>query len=781
MKTLTLKKYSITLVILAINAITFAQTTYKGKVTGENGKALNGASIVSESNKGATTNRTGDFEIKIEEKTEVTISFIGYKNLVTKLKKSFNSVVLEMDVEILEEVVISASREQQKRKEVPAAISVISAKTIKETKPFGIEQIVNQVPGVFMSTSKVSSNEAHFMSVRSPISTKSLFLYVEDGLPIRPTAVFNHNALLEMNSTSFERVEVLKGPASSIYGSESIGGSFNFLTKSPKPGTHGSVAIQANDLGFKKYEAEVSFHNNKNFGFYLGTHYANREDGPLEHSDYEKFALTLKTINDFSETLKWTNAITLVDFRTDMTGSLSESDYLGGNYESDQTFTERVALALRYRSTLDKYWNDANKTSFNFIFRDNRMDQIPSYRVRQTRSSGQLTGAGSGEINSNRFNSYVSLIQHKLKFNNASSLIIGASTDYSPQDYVAENISVVVNPTTGQNISYSVSTGDYILNYKADILNYAGYFQYEISPIDALKITAALRYDKFIYDYDNQIERQAGASDTKSEYNNIAPKLGINYNFSNTVGIYSNYSNGFTPPQTSTLYRNSLVGVGGEVFDLKPSNYDNFEIGGYYKNSKWKLDAALYVLNGKNTLITLRDGNDEFYNTNAGKTRSIGIEYGITFKPIKEISLTHNGSYANHKYISFFDNGVDYSDTAMETAPKLLGISKISYKPSFLNNFSIAAEHELVGKYNTSFENQIDNEDDTFSTAVYDGHNIINLRATFEYKNFEIWAHALNIFDDLYSVRASYNVYSSANSYVIGNPRAFHGGIKYSF
>lgn len=778
-----MKKISTLLLVLAISSLTYAQNTYKGKVVGENNEALYGATIISTTKKGTSTNKKGDFSITLKDNSEVTVSYIGYKDASIILTSELNVIQLQTSEESLEEVVISASREQQKRKEVPAAISVISAQNIKETKPFGIEQIVNQVPGVFMATSKASSNEVHFMSVRSPISTKSLFLYVEDGLPIRPTAVFNHNALLEMNNTSFERVEVLKGPASSIYGSESIGGSFNFLTKKPKPGLHGSIGFQANDMGVKKYEAEISNHNSKNFGFYVGTHYIFRENGPIEHSDYEKFAITFKTINDFSETLKWTNAITLVDFRTDMTGSLSESDYLGGNYESDQTFTERVALAFRYRSTLDKYWNDNNKTSFNFIYRDNRMDQIPSYRVRQFRDDNrQLTGFASGETNSDQFVSYVGLIQHKIDFNFLnSSLIVGGFADLSPQDYVAENISITVDPTTGQNLSYSKNSNDYILNYEADILNYAGYFQYEISPIKDLKITAALRYDKFTYDYNNRIDGQAGAQDTKSEYNNISPKLGANFNFSNTGGIYANYSNGFTPPQTSDLYRNSLVDIGGEIFDLKPSDYNNYEVGGYFKNNTWKLDAALYILKGKNTLITLRDPNDLFYNANAGKTRSMGIEYGITFNATKEIALSHNGSYANHKYISFFERGTDYSNTPMETAPKLLGMSTITYKPSYFKNFKIAAEHELVGKYNTSFEGQIDNQDGTFSTATYDGHNIINLKATYGYKNFEIWAHALNIFDDLYSVRASYNRFRGENSYIIGNPRAFHGGLKYSF
>src|SRR5690606_13652665 len=115
----------------------------------------------------------------------------------------------------------------------------------------------------------------------------------------------------------------------------------------------------------------------------------------------------------------------------------------------------------------------------------------------------------------------------------------------------------------------------------------------------------AIRYDRFLYDYNNRIDTQAGVRDTKNTYENLAPKLGINYNFSNYAGIYAGYSNGFTPPQTSSLYRNSLVGVGGEVFNLKPSAYDNYELGSYFKvGDQLKIDVAIYFLEGKNTLVT---------------------------------------------------------------------------------------------------------------------------------------------------------------------------------
>nr|WP_299387044.1 TonB-dependent receptor [Allomuricauda sp.] len=772
-----MKKY-IVLFVLVIGAIHGCMAQYyTGKITNPKGIPLIGADIVSVTDHftGTVTNFDGEFKIRLSDTPKVVISYVGYKTKTLVLKGEHNNIVLEQGTEILNEVVVSASREQQKRVEVPAAISIVDKNAITETKALGIDQLVNQVSGVLMSTSRVASNEQHFMAVRSPISTRALFLYLEDGLQIRPTSVFNHNALLEMNDMSYGKIEVLKGPASSIYGSEAIGGSFNFITKNPSQSLSGSTSFQINDLGLTRYEVEVSDSPSDKFGFYLGSHFVQRQGGPIEHSDYEKFAVSFKTVYKFSQKVSWSALLNVVDYRSDMTGSLTQQSYESGNFESIQTFAERDALSLRIRNTLDVQWNNNNKTSFNLVFRDNRMDQNPSYRIRQFREQGVLTGLGSGEINSNQFNSFMGLIQHKIDFGfKNSSLIFGATVDHSPQDYKAERTTVFVDTETGKNVGFNVNSGDFILDYEADISNYAGFFQYEISPLDKLKLTAALRYDGFRYDYMNRIVG-VGNLDSQDNYDNLTPKLGLNFNFNEQNGVYLNYSQGFTPPQVSTLYRNRY-----DLIDIKPSIYDNYEIGGHYVwNNALKLDAALYLLEGKNTLISLRDEDDVIFNTNAGKTRSYGIEYGVTYYPTPQLSISHNGSYAKHRYVHFFNNGVDFSDTDREIAPSLLGNSRITYKP--FPSFHISAEHEMVGSYNTSFEGQVDNSDGTFGTAIYDGHHVFNLRASYQYKRFEIWAHALNIFDELYAARASYSSFSSQNSYTIGNPRAFHSGIRYNF
>jgi outer membrane cobalamin receptor len=110
----------------------------------------------------------------------------------------------------LQTVVVSANRgEGQKRSLAPIAISTISSKNIQETKPTTVDQVLNKVSGVNMVN---LGNEQHQMSIRQPMTTKSLFLYLEDGIPIRTTGLYNHNALLEMNLAATKSIEVIKGP-----------------------------------------------------------------------------------------------------------------------------------------------------------------------------------------------------------------------------------------------------------------------------------------------------------------------------------------------------------------------------------------------------------------------------------------------------------------------------------------------------------------------------------------------------------------------------------------
>ena len=776
----------VTLFLTGVTAI--AQTVFKGSVKSGN-VPLSGATIIAVNGEGSTiSNEKGNFEIVLKSNSKVEIQFQGYKTKQVFLNAAkSNTIELVKELSVLEEVVVSASREFQKRNEVPNAITVVGIDKINETKAIGLDQLLNDVPGVYQSTSRANSNEQHFTAVRSPISTKPLFLFLEDGLPIRPTAIFNHNALLETNQIAYDRVEVLRGPAASIYGSDAIGGSFNFITKKPTDKLEGSVSLQGNELGYSSVGFDIGKKVTDKFGIYVGSQFNQRNNGPFEHSDYDKFALTVKTIIKPIKNAELVLMYSGVDFFTDMAGSIGEDNFRAKNFESDQTFTNRDAKSSRVRTTWKQKWNQENKTSFSLVYRDNVMKQNPSFRISPERNRGMLTGRILGEVNENAFDSYFANVQHQLKLPSIKTkLIFGGSGDYTTQDYVSNRTLVTQDTQTRKNLDFEVLPNDFILNYKAKISNYASYAQFEIAPIEKLKITGGLRYDYFEYDFENKKEGNGVLEDRTDTWNNLAPKIGTNYNFSRKLGIYSNFSQGFTPPQASTLYRSR-----DENRNIKPSSYNNFEIGTYWQPSKnLKVDVALYKLDGKNTLVSVRseDGSDAFLSTNAGETESYGIEYGISYKPIKQIEISHNGTYAKHRYKKFTTilsrrNGGelgDFSNTDRETAPSLIGTSKIRFKPG--NGLSFGFEHELIGAYNTSFEGFVkDNEGNRTQTATYAGHNVFNFQLAYTYKKVEVWMHLLNIFDKLYANRASYNLFRNENSYTAANPRAFHFGLKYNF
>ena len=111
-----------------------------------------------------------------------------------KPQTPYLTIELESSPTALEQLIVSASRNAQLRSNSPISITKVSPQVLDETKANTLDQVLNKVTGVYMVN---LGNEQHSMSVRQPLSYKSLFLYLEDGLPIRPTGVFNHNALLE--------------------------------------------------------------------------------------------------------------------------------------------------------------------------------------------------------------------------------------------------------------------------------------------------------------------------------------------------------------------------------------------------------------------------------------------------------------------------------------------------------------------------------------------------------------------------------------------------------
>ncbi|MBO9684086.1 MAG: TonB-dependent receptor plug domain-containing protein, partial [Flavisolibacter sp.] len=145
--------------------------------------------------------------------------------------------------------------------------------------------------------------------IRQPITTRSLFLYLEDGIPVRTSGLYNHNALLEMNLAATKSIEVIKGPSSSLYGSEAIGGMVNFITAAPTAVPVLKISAQGNNVGYKRADLVSSISKGK-WGFLLSGYYAGKRNGFLEYSDFHKATATARIDYRFSDKTTLSNSVT---------------------------------------------------------------------------------------------------------------------------------------------------------------------------------------------------------------------------------------------------------------------------------------------------------------------------------------------------------------------------------------------------------------------------------------------------------------------------------------
>jgi iron complex outermembrane receptor protein len=750
-----------------------AQTIVRGKIIDAGTKEpVSGATIHCTKegcNCGCTTNATGEFEMKCTCCENLSITSMGYTAQLFRVSATNYIISLTQSSSLLQEVVVSANRgEGVKRSEVPVAIAILNSKTIQDAKPTTIDQVLNKISGVNMVN---LGNEQHEMSIRQPMTTKSLFLYLEDGIPIRTTGLYNHNALLEMNMADVKTIEVIKGPSSSLYGSEAIGGVVNLITLAPTAVPVLKLSAQGNNIGYKRGDLMTSFTKGK-WGFVLSGYYADKRNGYLEYSDYYKGTLTGRIDYRFSDKTILSNSVTWLKYNSDMSGGIDSSMFASRSFRNLQTFTYRKVDALRYHSTLTQLWNDKSKTTLSVLYRDNAIGQNPAYRVkddyrRQGNSFAGNKELAHGEINESSFKSYAMIAQHRQNINWKKAVFIGGiNMDLSPSAYTANYIRIKKDTISKKYVSYQ-NTDSTLTDYNTNLNNYALFANFEFSPVEKLKIVTSIRYDLFHYNFDNHLPPSAfsGSSDMINNFSRISPKIGFTYNFSSRSGIYANYSEGFVPPQVSELY------TGVKVPNINPSVFYNYEVGGWAEIIKNKVsaDISIYKLNGTNEIVSVKLDDGSFASQNAGKTSHSGIEAGIHATPVKDISFRFSGAYSKHKFVEFVEKGVSYNGNKMNSAPGWIYNTEIWYKPSFAKGLRIGGEWQHIGSYFV----------DPLNTAKYDGYNVLNLRAGYQFKDVEIWLNVLNVTDNYYSYITTKS--SFGYSYQLAEPRNFNAGIAYDF
>ena len=167
---------------------------------------------------------------------------------------------MALPADIIEELVVTSQRREQPRLWHPGNIDRLSAEILDEVRHHHMHELLSRVSGVWLSR---GSGQEHLTAIRSPVLTGAgscgAFLFLEDGIPIRPAGFCNVNGLLEANSEQAQSIEVIRGPANALYGSNALHGITNVLMPMPGPERAPSASLEVGANDFYRVNLQAPF------------------------------------------------------------------------------------------------------------------------------------------------------------------------------------------------------------------------------------------------------------------------------------------------------------------------------------------------------------------------------------------------------------------------------------------------------------------------------------------------------------------------------------------
>jgi outer membrane receptor protein involved in Fe transport len=677
---------------------------------------------------------------------------------------------------LLPDVVVTGTRENTSLNETPAAVGVIPKESIERTRPNHPSQIVGQVPGVAIA---VTNGEGHTTAIRQPFTTNPVYLFLEDGIPIRSTGFFNHNALYEINIPQAGGIEVTRGPGTALYGSDAIGGIVNVLTRTPprKPefgisgegGGHGFWRILGgggSGYGNGGWRADLNLTHTD--GWRDATGY-DRQSGTVRWDHFIGGDTALKTVFGFST----------IDQQTGANSPLVFGDYINNPTRNYLPIAFRKVDAFRLSTSYEREIGNTLVSLTPYV-RDNSMDLLATFTLNFDPTVSMVE---------NR--SYGLLAKWRVDFPDAmrARLIVGTDIDVSPGQRQEDSLNVSVSGAAPARVFNSYAVARRVYDYDVTFQGISPYVHGEISPTERLRVIAGLRYDHLTYKFRNNLvgapifvapgtpfpgPRFYGqAADADPKFTHLSPKLGATYALGADTHAFAGYSHGFRAPSEGNLFRPAVGAnaaaanaAAASALSLKPIKADQFEVGLRGVVSRISYDLVVYELRKRDDIVSQRDPVTTFTQTvNAGSTRHRGVEIGVGAPVLSTLRLDVAFSYAKHEYEEWVTNAGIFSGKEIEAAPRVLSTTRLTWTP--IARALAQLEWVRLGRYWL----------DPANTQTYGGHDLLNLRASWPLtRDLSAFGSVYNLTDKRYADSAQL----SNNQPVLspGLPRTFYAGLE---
>ncbi|MBR1449823.1 MAG: TonB-dependent receptor [Prevotella sp.] len=500
----------------------------------------------------------------------------------------------------LQEVVVTGTRNAVDVRHLPYTVNVINRQTLTEQQQTNVlPTVMQQVPGLMVTSRSmmgygVSTGAAGGISLRGLAGSAGQMLVLIDGHP-QYNGVYGHPISDSYQTLMANRVEVLRGPASVLYGSNAMGGVMNIVTRRPVHRDFVTTNINVGAGSYGTFQAEAS--NQVRSGRFSSTIAAqySRTDNHRPHTGFEQYGGYVKLGYDLNEHWNASVDLDLTHWNASNPGTVVQP-----KLENDQWIT-RGAASLTIENQYDR-------TSGALSIYDNfgRHKINDGYNAEGGTPQTDLFRSKDAVAGVSWYQSFVIGDQQSATH---GRLTIGADYQhiYGRAYYTDRVTGAIV--TTERRLMQSAHS------HENEV---AGYVDYRQDLTDWLTIDAGLRYDHH--------------STAGGEW---VPQAGIVYRPVETGALKASVSKGFRNPNTREMY---MYGTANHD-SLRAERLWNYELSWRQQLGQFSYGANLYYIKGDNMIQTVAGKN-----INTGEIENYGVELEAQYRIDSHWSLSTNHS-----------------------------------------------------------------------------------------------------------------------------------------
>ena len=598
---------------------------------------------------------------------------------------------------------VTANRMALLNLDTPAAMDVITDKDIMNSGAKNAFDAVNMVPGITSFSYGASGLEYGAMDSRVNIrGLERGSLILVNGVPMN---LNGKGGLSSIPTGSIARIEVLKGAASALYGSDAMSGVVNVITKTPtKEG--GSATIGVGNMGSQTYKI--------NYGtprFLIG----------IERGFFGKQDPSTPVRTDSVDHPRGYEYYTARDKGNSlgifMSGKLSDKVTLNfsrfeGKSAYAQLSTESNATNRNRHSTTYAY--DDSKNNASLIYKDGNTTGTLFYNDRDLKGKNRKHSLPSYTSNDSNYiaRQYGFDVQHEWDFRGG-------------KDYLIAGV-------LGKRETYRTTSDPVYANPHRHSLALYGSYSYQINP----KWTTILGL------------RYTDIKDPVKNQHVLTPQFQLNHRINKESSVYMNVGKAFTMPNLSDTFKTvnrQYQSVSGR--NLKPEEGWNYELGYKHITNKDSWKVAAFYMDFKNFFSWKPDSNGKMtIRVNGGRFRNVGVEAQYGRKLTDRLKVTVGAAYSNPKQMEIdknywkqanpklqFTGGIHYNSSTWTAGSSINFVTKRMKNRDGGINPNLVAWNAYVGyQFNEN------------SSIRLDARNLLNRHNVISNGDWEYWDEPFN-------------------------------------